>query len=281
MPTLLTSHSYGKSRVRATRVTRLADRHEIRELTVDIRLEGDFDAAYTQGDNSGLIATDTMKNLVYALAQGRPAEAIEDFAAALAGHFLAEHAHVASAPSTLPSSPGSGSRSTAATTRTPSSAAAARLGRRSSPGAATASGSRQVSRDSRYSRRLARGSRASSATSTRPFPRPRTGSSPPRSRPAGSTRRRDVDFDDVHRRVRTALLETFATHDSRSVQQTLHLMGAAALAACAAIEEITLTLPNMHRTLVDLERFGRENLNEVFVATDEPFGLISGTLRRG
>ena len=90
-----------------------------------------------------------------------------------------------------------------------------------------------------------------------------------------------VDFDDAHRRVRTALLETFATHDSLSVQQTLHAMGAAALAACAAMEEITLTLPNMHRTLVDLERFGRENRNEIFVATDEPFGLISGTLRRG
>ena len=132
MPVLLTSHSYGKSRVRVTRVTRLADRHEIRELTVDIRLEGDFDAAYTHGDNSSLIATDTMKNLVYALAQGRPAEAIEDFAAALAGHFLADMLTSRRSRSPLPSNPGGGSRSTAATTRMPSSAAAARLGRRAS-----------------------------------------------------------------------------------------------------------------------------------------------------
>ena len=35
MPAVFTSHSYGKSRVRLTRVTRLADRHEVRELTVD------------------------------------------------------------------------------------------------------------------------------------------------------------------------------------------------------------------------------------------------------
>jgi urate oxidase len=40
-------------------------------------------------------------------------------------------------------------------------------------------------------------------------------------------------------------------------------------------------MPNKHRLLVDLERFGLENLNEVFVATDEPHGTISGTLRRG
>ena len=33
MPAVLTQHSYGKSRVRLTQVTRLADRHEIRELT--------------------------------------------------------------------------------------------------------------------------------------------------------------------------------------------------------------------------------------------------------
>ena len=88
MPAALVQHSYGKSAVRLTRVLRLPDRHEVRELAVDVRLEGDFDASYTAGDNSGIIATDTMKNVVYALAHGRPAEAIEDFGSALAGHFV-------------------------------------------------------------------------------------------------------------------------------------------------------------------------------------------------
>jgi urate oxidase len=89
-----------------------------------------------------------------------------------------------------------------------------------------------------------------------------------------------VAWDETHARVRTSLLETFANHNSLSVQQTLYAMGEAALRACAEIEEITLTLPNKHRILVDLERFGQSNANEVFVATDEPFGLICGTLRR-
>ena len=85
----------------------------------------------------------------------------------------------------------------------------------------------------------------------------------------------------AHAAVRTALLETFAGHASLSVQQTLHAMGEAALGAAPEIEEITLTLPNKHRTLVDLARFGQANADEIFVAADEPFGVIGGTLRRG
>ena len=44
--------------------------------------------------------------------------------------------------------------------------------------------------------------------------------------------------------------------------------------------EITLTLPNRHHLLVDLTPFGLDNPNEVFVATDQPFGLIEATIRR-
>ncbi|MGO9463208.1 MAG: hypothetical protein ACLQVF_03460 [Isosphaeraceae bacterium] len=46
------------------------------------------------------------------------------------------------------------------------------------------------------------------------------------------------------------------------------------------MESITLTMPNKHRILVDLEPFGLENANEVFIATDEPYGIITGTLER-
>jgi urate oxidase len=72
----------------------------------------------------------------------------------------------------------------------------------------------------------------------------------------------------------------FAEHQSLSVQQTLHAMGQAALAACPQIEQITLAMPNKHRFLVDLKPFGLENPNEVFVATDDPHGLIKATLHR-
>jgi urate oxidase len=57
-------------------------------------------------------------------------------------------------------------------------------------------------------------------------------------------------------------------------------MAERALAATDAIEEITLTLPNRHHLLVDLKPFGLDNPNEVFVATDQPYGLIEATVRR-
>jgi urate oxidase len=90
----------------------------------------------------------------------------------------------------------------------------------------------------------------------------------------------DLDWNDARGRIRRALLETFAGHQSLSVQQTLHAMGASALDASPEIEQITLTMPNKHRILVDLRPFGLENADEVYVATDEPHGTIAGTLQR-
>ena len=68
MSVRLTSQRYGKSSVRLTKVTRKADRHELMELAVDVALEGDFSESYLVGDNRRVVATDTMKNTVYALA---------------------------------------------------------------------------------------------------------------------------------------------------------------------------------------------------------------------
>jgi len=47
------------------------------------------------------------------------------------------------------------------------------------------------------------------------------------------------------------------------------------------VKEIGLIMPNKHHILFNLEQFGMENKNEIFIATDEPFGYITGTLKRG
>ena len=70
------------------------------------------------------------------------------------------------------------------------------------------------------------------------------------------------------------------THDSLSVQQTLYAMGETVLDGFPEVEKITLTMPNKHRILADLKPFGLDNANEIFVATDEPYGSITGTLSR-
>src|SRR3954451_23312403 len=88
MPAKLAQNSYGKSAVRLTRVTRLPDRHELAELSVNVRLEGDFARSYTHGDNSTVVATDSMKNTVYLLAKQHPVDSPESFALRVAGHFV-------------------------------------------------------------------------------------------------------------------------------------------------------------------------------------------------
>ncbi len=62
---------YGKSRVRLMKVTRHGARHTICvEWTVQVLLRGDFESAHIEGDNSKILATDTMKNTVYSLSKG-------------------------------------------------------------------------------------------------------------------------------------------------------------------------------------------------------------------
>ena len=62
-------NKYGKSRVRLVQVKRKAGWHELREWTVEILFQGDFDSCFVEGDNSKILPTDTMKNTVYSLAR--------------------------------------------------------------------------------------------------------------------------------------------------------------------------------------------------------------------
>src|ERR1700730_11882869 len=84
----LSENSYGKSRVRLLRVVRQEGRHDIKEMALGIRFQGDFETAHTKGDNRKILPTDTMKNTVYALARQYPVEAVEDFCQHLIEHFL-------------------------------------------------------------------------------------------------------------------------------------------------------------------------------------------------
>src|SRR3954462_6263307 len=86
---MLGANRYGKSEIRLVKVVRTAGRHELRDLTVHVSLEGTFEAAHTLGDNTDLLATDTMRNTVYALAKTELSGSIELFARALADHFVA------------------------------------------------------------------------------------------------------------------------------------------------------------------------------------------------
>ena len=272
MAAVLTQNAYGKSKVRLTRVTRHADRHDLKELSVAIQLEGDFARSYLDGDNSKVVATDSMKNTVYVLAKTLGVADVESFGLALARHFLQEYPQVTRAAIELDEQlwqrihpnafvGGGGETRTCLVTGT-------RNGCRVESGLAgwlvlkTAdSGFAGFVRD-RYT--------TLPETTDRLFATMVTA--------AWLYTSASADWDASHRLIRGTLLDVFATHKSLGVQQTLYAMGEAALEACPHIEQIRLEMPNKHRILVNLQPFGLDNKNEVFVATDEPFGLISGTV---
>src|SRR5271166_6713075 len=84
----LGENSYGKSRVRLSRITRHGDRHDFNEWTVEVLLHGDFETSFTAADNSKILPTDTMKNTVYFIARESKAVTIEDYAKELGDYLL-------------------------------------------------------------------------------------------------------------------------------------------------------------------------------------------------
>jgi urate oxidase len=280
MAHVLAKNSYGKSQVRLTKVTRRGERHELMELSANIELEGEFTESYTAGDNSRIVATDTMKNTVYALAATHLLENIESFAMLLANHFLEKFSHVAGATVAIQQdrwmriaedhahafvSGGNEKRT-------------CRVIRRRSASKADRSGGIEELVVVKTTRSAFAGFLRDAFT-TLPETMDRimgTSVSAEWHYSPG-----DHDFNSVYDRARAALIDVFAKHYSKAVQETLYEMGRAALDACPEIEEISITLPNQHRIPVNLQPFGLENKNEIFVPQDEPFGLIKGTIRRG
>ena len=99
--TRLGENCYGKSRVRLSRITRHGDHHDFNEWTVQVLLEGDFETAFTEADNSKILPTDTMKNTVYSVARGSKAATIEEFAMELGDYLLANNPQVSGACVTI------------------------------------------------------------------------------------------------------------------------------------------------------------------------------------
>lgn len=94
---------HGKARVRVARVWREEGddddgTHHFAEWNVSISLLSDCLPAYIAGDNSDIVATDTMKNTVYAKAKECSKRlSAEDFAIELAKHFISYYRQVTAA----------------------------------------------------------------------------------------------------------------------------------------------------------------------------------------
>jgi urate oxidase len=277
---MLAETAYGKSSVRLVKVSRRGDRHDLKDLTVAIRFEGDYDLSYTDGDNRDVLPTDTMKNTVYALAAGSSVEEPEAFGLLLARHFLDRNPRLRRVRIDLTEQPWGriaigtrehgqafvrhGAESRSATVRGE--------GDRITVGAGVSDLVILKSSHSGFSRFLRDEYTTLPDVADRILATAMTAT--------WRYRTTDIDFNLTWRAVRNTMLEAFAEHESQSVQHTLHAMGRAVLDSLDAVNAVRLVMPNKHHLPVDLSRLGLENRNEIFVPTDEPYGLIEATLTR-
>ena len=277
MAIVLGENRYGKSRVRLMKVGRKGARHELFEWNVEVWLTGDFRSCFEDGDNSHILPTDTMKNTVYSLGRASSALSMEDFGTELVSHFLETNRYADGAGvrivSTLwkhidgfPDAFTHASDKYDTTTVTLS-----RDGIR-----AVSSGFEKLwllkTAKSAFAGYVKDRLTTLRETHDRLFGTLATAEW----RYIGT----ELDYNALRKRIESALITTFAAHDSLSVQQTLYAMAMTALEEIAEIADVHLVMPNKHSNLVDLSPFGQDNPNQIFVPTDEPHGSIEAHVTR-
>lgn len=276
----LVRHLYGKSGIRLIKVEHRGAFDEVKDIEVDIEVFGSFEGAFRNGENDLILPTDTMKNTVYALARRQPVGEIEDFSLRLANHFLHRNLHFSGVHIAISetlwertSADGSpqacsfrqcGPERRTACVEMNRNGQSVRAGIRGLPALKTKKSSFEQFLRDEYTTlpetvdRLLRTEIAAEWTYSRD----------------------DLDFGALWHAVRAALLGTFSSHESRSVQHTAYAVGRELLALFEGIRDVHISLPNRHCLLLDLSPFGLDNPNELFVPMDSPTGIIEVTLCR-
>ncbi len=276
----LGKNSYGSARVRVLRVARQEGRHDIKELTLAIRFEGDFEAAHCKGDNRKILPPDTIKNTVYALARQHSIEMAENFCQHIVDHFLTYNPQIScvrieAAENVWVRLPRDDK---------PRVTSFARAGeeRRTAMLNATREGTEiRAGIDGLVVLKTSK----SSFENFRKDPFTTLEDDPSRIlctvlRADWLYANEDVEFGQIWHGVRDLLLEAFAEHETQSLQHTVYAMGETILNNFDQVREIHLALPDKRFQLIDLAPLGTDNPGNVYLPTDEPFDLAEATIRR-
>jgi len=282
---------YGKTKVRVLKVDRPrhtgAKEHRVRELTIETLMEGDFDRSYFFGDNSTTIPTDTVKNTLFVLAKQNPIRSIEEFGVFITQHFLMKYSHVTKVHveiieacwdrMSVPDAQGKPQPHPFAWSK--------RLPEVNACNVSFGRGDKLAAITSKITNMIVLKTTENGFSG---FPR------------CEYTTLRDsddrllctsikcewtyntdnIDFAKARASTRTSIVNMFATKYSNSVQKVIWDMGNDILANCSGIETVHFILPNIHHFHYDIDRFGVKNDDTIYMPTDEPSGLIQGTIAR-
>ncbi|MDQ6879309.1 MAG: urate oxidase [Candidatus Dormibacteraeota bacterium] len=278
----LGENQYGKAETHLVRVTKSGPDgsvHQVKDIMVSVALVGDFEASHLTGDNRNIVPTDTQKNTVYAFAKETVGE-IEQFGLRLARHFAHDFPAVHRSRVSIEEYPWERIEIAGA----PHPHAFMRSGSEKRLAMVTCTRDRAWVVSGLTDLVLLK----STGSEFWGFPRDRYTTLDETHERVLATAvvarwryaNESVDWADAFAGTRRMLVETFAAKHSLALQQTLYAMGESALFVRNEIAEIRLSMQNKHHYLVDLSPFGLDNNNEVFHASDRPYGLIEGTVTR-
>ena len=278
----LIKNRYGKGRVRVMRIHREGEKHEVSQLNIKAMIEGDFARAYTDGDNSTSISTDTIKNVVNVIARENTGLSAEEFCQVLAKKYLDTYSQISSV--SITSHETRWSRLS--------------FGGKPHPHSFVLDGNGKPT----VELTVARGGSSTLSSGIDGFTFMKSTQSgwenyvgdryttiPPTADRMCATSMvaswkwsgKPASYTATNTKILDTLLEVFSTTYSKSVQDSLYRMGEAALAVVPEIAEISMACPNMHFIPINLSAFGMDNNNDVFLPTDEPHGQIECTVGRG
>src|SRR6476659_2609283 len=252
MAIVLGANQYGKAEVRMVYVDRSSPVHEITDVNVTSQLVGDFTDTHLTGANDAVIATDTQKNTVYAMARTGGITSPEEFALRLARNYVDKYEQVTGARMAVEQY----SWDRISTAAGPHDHAFSK---------GTAEARTTVVRKDGDQETVISGLTdlvvlKSTGSEFWGFPQVEYTSLVETTdwilATAVSSRWRyvgtDVDWDKAFTGVRQTMLDFFAGTYSYSMQQTLYAMGQGVLEAHPEIAEIRFSMPNKHHFLVDL-----------------------------
>ena len=259
------AHSYGKDAVSVYRI----EGGRLFACTVRMILRGEaFASSYTEGDNSLVVATDSMKNFIQRAAVDYRADGLEGFLVIVGERFLERYGHVRAVELRAEEAVFA-PRARSVLQRLYADRAVAEVTLRDD-------GSRRE-RSGLEGLHLIKLSGSSFAGFVRDeyTTLPETHDRPLFVHLDASWHNADYERRAARDEVRTALIETFSDFESASIQELVHEMGVRVLNRCPEIDSISFSAENR---LWDTAQQG----DSVTVYTDArpPFGVISLSLDR-
>lgn len=273
------AHVHGENRIRLLRIVRRGDRHDPRDLSVSCRFEGAFSGSF-EDEGASLLPGEAVRNLVHVTARDDGGGEIEAFGLALCRRILEGYPQVGRARCEITEQPW----------------ARVEVGGKAQGQAFVA-----ASPEKRTATVTSNGPQVALVAGIEDLTIMRSaGFAPPRHRAdeAGGVddglqrlliatlaarwtyTSPDVTFGPYRQGVRAAVVETFGCQGRRSVQQTLYSIADVVLASFEEIADVTLTVQERPYRPADLFGAGLENPDDLFVALDEPLGVVQVTVER-